>query len=181
MALLQQIETTLDGLLGKKAPMQLPENARRTLANAMWWLAAIGGVLQLWAAWAFWQDAHRLNQIIDTVNMWGRVYGSDYTAPRLGVMFYVALVMLAIDGVILLLAVGGLKAHKKAGWNLLFYSMLLNAAYGIVRVFADYGGGTGSMFVSILISLVGAYFLFQIRDKFLGGASDTKKIDLPKQ
>jgi hypothetical protein len=167
---LEKLELTLDEFLRKKAPWQMPDNARRTLANALWWLALIFGILQLLSAYEFWRQADKVNQAVDWANSLTSVYGTSIAphVDKLGPFFYLSLIVLAVDGVILLLAVTKLKEHLKSGWNLLFYSMLLNVAYGVVRVFSEYGGGFGVFVWSFITSALGGYLLFQVRERFNG-------------
>lgn len=176
MGPLQKLETWLDEVLHKKAPFQLPPNGKRGLAYALWWIALIAGLLQLWAAWMFWHAAHTINRLVDFANSLSSVYGTTpYSAPavHLGFFFYLSLLVLVLDGVILLVAVSPLKAHRKSGWNWLFYSALINMVYGIFRIFSDYGGGIGSLIWALIGTVVGLYFLFQTREYFLPGAHDT--------
>lgn len=174
MALLQKLEVCLDDALHKKAPFQLPQNGKRGIAHALWWIALVAGLLQLWAAWIFWHAAHTINRLVDFANSLSSVYGTNPYAPQvvhLGFFFYLSLIVLTLDAVLLLVAVPKLKNMQKGGWNLLFYGALINAIYGVVRIFSDYGGGVGSLIWAIIGSLVGLYFLFQAREYFLPGAS----------
>lgn len=163
---LEKLETTLDDALNKKAPFKIPENGRKTLAGALWWLALIFGLLQLWAAWGLWRVAHWADQWVDYANSISAAYGLDTVANDLGLFYYLALVVVAVTGVMALLAAPGLKAMKKAGWNLLFYSLLVNVVYSVLVLFADYGG-FGDMLGALVGSLIGAYLLFQVRDQFM--------------
>ena len=157
MTQLDKLETTLDDSLNKKAPFKLPESSRKSLAGALWWLALVGGLAQLYLAWRLWSDWHRVDQLVDYANS---------IADDLGPFFYLVLITLAVSGALLLLAAPSLKAMKKAGWNLIFYSLLVNVAYGVVSLFSDYGGFS-NLFGALLGSLVGAYLLFQVRDHFM--------------
>lgn len=168
MELLQKLEHTLDEVFDKKAPYQLPRNARKSLAGAMWVIALIFGVLQLWAAWGFWHLGHVTNAFVDYANSLSAAYGTGETVQHLGFFYYLSLIVLAVDAVLLLLAVPGLKAFKKQGWNFLFYSLLVNVLYGVVRTFSDIGGGIGQILWSLVASGIGAFFLFQIREQFMG-------------
>lgn len=67
----------------------------------------------------------------------------------------------------LLLAVPGLKAFKKAGWNLVFYALLINLAYGVIVAFTTYGT-FGDLLGAAIGSLIGTYLLFQVRSHFSG-------------
>jgi len=166
MSQLEKLETTLDDVLNKNAPVKLPENGRKTLAGALWWLALIGGVAQMYFAWAFWRDWHRVDEALGTLNSLARAYGVDTGSTDLGLFFYLSIAVLALSGALLLLATPGLKAMKKAGWDLLFYGLLVNLVYGVVVVFTDYGT-LGDLFGAALGSLIGAYLLFQVRSQFM--------------
>lgn len=165
MAQLDKLETALDDTLNKKAPFKIPENGRQSLAGALWWLALIFGVLQLWAAWAFWRSAHYVDRLVDYANSLSSLYGGPMV-NHLGFFFYVSLVVLLLSAVLMLLAAPQLKAMRKAGWNLLFYGLLVNVAYSVVVLFADYGGFDNFLW-GLVSSVVGAYLLFQVRDQFM--------------
>jgi hypothetical protein len=179
MGPIQKLELQLDDLLRKKAPFQLPENARKSIAAAMWWIALILGILQLWAAWALWRAADRVDELVDFANSIN-IYGAAEPVSHLGFFFYFSLALLALDGIILIAAYRGLQKLKKQGWNLLFYSVLLNLAAGLVMIFSEYGGGVGDFIRSLLFSTVGAYFLFQIREYFTGAKSISAAAEAPK-
>ncbi len=166
MAQLEKLETTLDDVLNKKAPFKIPESGRKTLAGALWWLALVFGVLQLWGAWSLWHVAHWTDAWVDYANSISRTYGGTTVSNDLGFLYYLALLVVVVTAVMALLAAPGLKAMKKAGWNMLFYSMLVNVVYGVVVLFASYGG-FGNMVVAFLGSVVGAYLLFQVRGQFV--------------
>ena len=168
MGLLQQLESQLDEWLNKKAPVKLPPNGRKSLAGAMWWIALVVGVLQLWAVWALWHLGHWVNQIVTVSNYLSTTYGYGVTTQHLGLFYWLSLLVLAVDAVILLLAAPQLKQMKRGGWELLFYSALLNAAYAILRIFSSVGGGFGGFIGAAIGSVLGAYFLFQVRDYFGG-------------
>src|SRR5688572_13595086 len=165
MTQLDKLETSLDEALNKKAPFKLPETNRKSLAHALWWLALVGGLLQLYLAWRLWDGLHRVNEVLDYLNSYAAAYGVDTRADDLGFAFYLVLVTLVASGVLLLLAAPGLKAMKKAGWDLVFYSLLVNLVYGVVILFTDYGN-LGNLVGAALGSLIGAYLLFQVRDHF---------------
>jgi hypothetical protein len=166
MTQLEKLETTLDDALNKNAPFKIPANGRKSLAEAMWWLALIGGVLQLWLAWGFWHVGHLVDRLIGYTNALSSYYGGDVVSNHLGLFYYLTLVVVLISAVLLLVATPSLKAMRKQGWNLVFYSTLVNVAYGVVRMFTDYGG-FGDLIGAIIGSIIGAYLLFQVRDHFM--------------
>lgn len=169
---LQKLETMIDGWY-KKAP-QMPEKSRKSLAGAFWWIALLLGILQFAGAWALWRSAHYLDNLNNAANYVNEYFGYQVVDNSLNFFYYMAFAVLLIDALILLLAAPGLKAWKKIGWNLLFYSVLLNLAYGFVRMFSDYGGGFGSFLWSLIVAAIVGYFVFQVRDQFKkpGGLAD---------
>jgi hypothetical protein len=176
MGQLDKLETVLDEKLNKKAPIKLPPEGRKSLAPNMWWIALVFGLLQLWAAWDLWRLGHVVNDFVDYANTISKAYGGT-TVDGLGFFYYFSLMVLALDAVLLLLAAPGLKAMRKAGWNLLFYSLLVNVAYGVFRMFSGHGGGLDDLVWAVVSSVVGAFILFQVRDFFTGSKPDEHKAD----
>ncbi len=171
MAKLGKLENGLNNSLGKKAPYQLPEKTRKALVQYMPVIALVVGILQLLAAWGLWRLGHVAERWVDYTRRIDDVYGMHYTAQHLGPFYYLALFVLVVGGLMLVIAYNGLKNHQKSGWNLLFYSLLLNTAYGVLRLFTDEGNGFAAFFGALIGSLVGAYVLFQIRSYYLTGAA----------
>jgi hypothetical protein len=172
MDLWRKLELQLNDVFGKKAP-QLSPNAREGLVKALPVLALIVGLLQLWGAYALWHLGHITNRLVDIQNSLSNYYGDNfnYNVPtvHLGFFYYLSLVLVVINAVVILGATFGLRERSKArGWNLLYYVMLLNVVYGVFRIFTGVGGGIGALIWSLIGSAVGAYFLFQIRDKYNG-------------
>lgn len=168
MGSLQKLEAKLDDFYNKRSPVQLPKNAKKTLAGAWWWIALVLGVLQLWAAWALWQAAHYLDPIDRTVDAVNEYFGYTVIDNDLNMFYYLAIVVVVIDAFILLLAAPQLKAFKKSGWTLLYYSLLVNVVYGFVRLFSDVGGGPMPLLWTLVMTLVTGFFIFQVRDHFKG-------------
>ena len=174
MAQVDKLETWLDDVLNKNAPFKLPAKSRKTLAGAMWWLALIGGVLQLWLAWGFWQTAHLVDRLVDYTNALSSIYGDNSVVHHLGMFYYTSLVVLLISAVLLLLAAPHLKAMRKQGWDLVFYGLLITAVYGVVQMFADYGSFS-HLLGTLIGSAISAFFLFQVREYFLKSAAAKHK------
>jgi hypothetical protein len=162
MGPLDKLETTLEEVFNKKAPVKIPPEGRRSLARALWWIALIIGVLQLWAAIGLWQWGHATDQYIDVINYYT---GSTYLR-HLGPFYYLSLISMVGVALLMLWASPSLKAMKKAGWNLLYYGIVLEAVASVLQLFAD-GAGFGSFIGSAIGAVVGAFLLFQVRDEFI--------------
>lgn len=163
-----------------KAAPKLSDNVKKSLVNSWYpWVALIFGILQLLAVWSLWSVGHRANELVNYANDLSRAFGGGTVTPDLGLFYWVALIFLAADAVILLLAYPGLKAKTKAGWDWLFLGSVLNLGYGVVSVFVDdyYGGGIGRLFGALIGSVISFWLLFQVRDMYKGAS--TKTTDKP--
>jgi len=151
----------------RKLSFQLPEEGRKWIANNVWWLTLIGGILSLWGAWGFWQLGHTVSSWGRWAEEVGRAYGVDTAGTSsLGVTWYLALAVMLVQGVLLLVAFQQLKEHKKSGWNLLFYSSLLSVLLGFVYIFVP-GYGAANLIGWVIGAVISWFFLFQIRKYFV--------------
>lgn len=176
MGALDKLESQLDVSLNKKAPVQLPVNGRKSLAHAMWWIALVIGLLDLWNAAIFWQAGHAVDRLVDGVNSLSAYYGGPVVAgaPHLGFFYYLSLLVMAVVGALLLLATPGLKAMKKTGWNYVFYAAVVEAVVAVLRLFSNVNGGVFAFIGAAIGAVLGAYFLFQVRDYFTGAKLSTE-------
>lgn len=167
MELLKKAENSLADLY-KGAP-KMSNSTKETLVKIWPWLALIGGVLQLLSAWWLYRWANAANDLSNSLNELSRAFGgNDVVDERLTVWVWIALAMLAIEGVILLVAYPKLNKRQKSGWDLLFLVGLLNVVYAIVSLFFDGRGGFGSLIWNLLVSAIVFYLLFAVRDKYKG-------------
>lgn len=139
-------------------PIKLPEVARKWIAENAWWLAVIGGVLSLFGAYGMWDSVYRYenSELL-------RAIGYS-PAANLGVWWYLMLGLILVEGILMLLAVPKLRADKKTGWNLLFYSSLVTLVYGVVGLFSGYG--FSYLFGTLLGVAIAWTILMQIRNRF---------------
>jgi uncharacterized membrane protein HdeD (DUF308 family) len=172
MDMVHKIEDRLADLC-KNAP-NLPLKTRKALAEYWPWITLVTGILQLWAVFALWGLRNLANSVIDYANNLSRALGGTNVAPKIGLFFWVSLLILLADAVLILAAFPALKEKKKEGWDLLFLAGLVNLVYGLAQVFNDsrYGGGVSRLFWSIISSAIGFWLLFQLRSQF---SSETHK------
>jgi len=164
---LAPLEAALDGVFGEKASFQLPKDIKELLVKIAPWLALLSGIFGIYTAYNMWRVAHFVNEWTDSIN---RTYGNyGLRAPSsvvdLGLVFYISIATMIVFAILALLAFPGLKAKKKIGWNLMFYSMIASVAYGIVSLFYS-GGGVGSLLSAVIGSVIGMYILFQVRSHY---------------
>jgi hypothetical protein len=168
MADLKSLEESINNsVLGKKAPFQLPESSKKSLVNAYQWIALVLGILQVWAAYAVWQAYDRVDEFARYANELSRAVGSSARVDSLGPIFWVAILSLGASGALMLLAYPGLAAKKKAGWNFLFYGVIVNLLAGVLFLFVnDAYGGLDKFITSLISTAIGLWLIFQVRDHY---------------
>jgi hypothetical protein len=158
MGVLQGLELQLNSILGANDVYQLPQETKKAIAGTLWLIALVLGLLQLWVAWDLWH----------TAQLFTGYFWNTYTGTSLGLWaLYLSVVLAVGDAVVLLLAIPAIKRYKKQGWNLLYYSVLLNAAYGLARIFSEISGGFGYFIFALILCIAATYLLFQVRPLFL--------------
>lgn len=82
------------------------------------------------------------------------------------ILMFVALAMIltVANAVLLALAIGPLKQKEYKGWRLAFVAVLLNLAGAIAKVLYDFK--PGALVMSLLVSVLAAYLLYEIRERF---------------
>lgn len=168
---LNQLETKL-GDLYKGLP-NIPEKYRKTLVDAMPWLSLVVGVLSLLAVLSIWRWVNAADQIVNYANSLSAIYGaSPVVTNSWSIMLWLGLIALLVQAIIYIAAFPGLRAHKKSGWNLLFYGAMLNIVYGVIVLFTAYGG-FGQLIGSVIGSAIGLYLLYQVRSYYTGALTQS--------
>ena len=130
-----------------KAP-QLPKNWRETLVRITPWLVLIFGILGILVGVSGLGVLTVLSPLA--------VFGGAQGVASYGTGFFAAIIYL-VGSILLLAAYPGTKAHKKSGWNLLFWSEAVNLVGGIVSM---------AIVSAIIGALIGFYLIFQIRSYY---------------
>ncbi len=166
---LGQLEKSLEGIFVKSAP-KLPERGKEMLVAWLPWINLIVGLFTLLSVYWLWHWAHVANSLVDYANsLSAALGGGTVVTHRLTAGIWLSLIVLAVEAVVYLAAFPGTRARRKSGWDLLFLGLLINVVYGIVILFTSYGG-FGTFLSSLIGSVIGLWLLFQIRDKYRGGA-----------
>lgn len=87
----------------------------------------------------------------------GAALGIGAAAYGGGYQFFVGIAVAAISTILNLMAFSPLKNRKKAGWNLLYYSALLNFVGNLLML---------NILGAVIGGVIGFWILFQIRDKY---------------
>lgn len=127
----------------KKLP-QLPKNARDAIVSITPWLALIFGILGVAASLV----GLGLFTFLSPLLMLGatRAFGTGYVTVILGLA----------ASVLLLLGFPGTQKKQEKGWRMIYYSEVVNLLVAIISISLS----------GVLFSLVGFYFLYQIRSYY---------------
>lgn len=137
-----------------KAPFQLPIGLTDFIVKFGPWITLVLGILLLPAFFA----VLTIGSMVGTV---GVGYGAYAYQP--GPLYWLGLLVLLVQVVIMFVSIPMLLGRKRNGWLLLFYANLISIVYGILNSFA-YGYFSVSHLIWTLVSAVIAlYILFQIR------------------
>lgn len=165
MSAFVSLEKALDDLFVKQLP-PLPANIKKVIVQVLPWINLVLGLLTLYAVYVVWHWAHFANSLVNYANELSAAYGGTQIATnRMGVIIWLGLAVLAVEAVLYLAAFPATKNRKRIGWDLMFYAALLNLVYGVVMLFGSYGG-VGNLFMSLIGTTIGFYFLFQIRASY---------------
>ena len=129
----------LDFYLVKKAPFQIPDEAKEWIVKWGPWITVVMLVLSL-------PPLLFVLGIGTAMMPFGGIgYATGFT--------YLTIVLVAQLG-LMVAALPGLFARKMAGWSLIFYSQLVSLAFSLL---------SGSIVGGIIGALIGLYILFQVR------------------
>jgi hypothetical protein len=173
MSALRSLEASLDDIFARKAP-SLPSNAKKIIVEYLPYINLVLGVLTLLAAWGLYDAARRVNNLVDYANSLSTAYGGNVNVDHLTFTVWLSIIVLLIEGALYIAAFKPTKARRKSGWDLLFYALLVNVAYGLIVTFTYYGGA-GRLIGSLIGSAIGLYFLFQIRASYKTRPDSGKK------
>lgn len=152
----------------KKAP-HLPKNGQKWLAENGWWIVLIGVILGVFGLFGV---LSVIALAIFGLSLGGAALGSGYGAVAGvalgGVLLVTTLISLAlyvVEVILMGMAVSPLKAMRKRGWDLVFLVAVLNAAVAVVSNVLTVN--VAGLVLGLLWAAVGAYFLFEVRDRFV--------------
>ena len=155
---MKKLENKLNDLLVTKAPFQLPENARKWIAEYAWVFALIGLVLGTLGAFS-------LLAILGFASTVATVAGATKY------IFFAWISLLALVGylVVIGMAVPKLKNKEARGWDLIFYSELAYFGYCALYALSYIGAGAiYTLFWNLVGLMISLYFIFQVRSQFKG-------------
>lgn len=151
---LASLEAKLYEWLVFKAPFQLPLGLTDFIVKFGPWITLVIGILMLPALFA----VFTIGSIVGTV---GVGYGAYVYQP--GPLYWLGLLVLLAQVVIMFVSIPMLLKRKRNGWLLLFYADLVSVVYGVLNSFAYGYFSIGSLIWTLISAVIALYILFQIR------------------
>ncbi len=150
---MSDFEKTLHEYFVVKAPFQLPANAKEWIVKWSPWITLLVLILLAPAALA----------IVGFGALVGGVAAS--VGVVVGPLYYLAFIVLLVQLVVMAISIPKLMRREIGGWQLLFYSTLVNLAYNVLSSFTRYGLLSGIIGAAIS-AVISFYILFQIRSYY---------------
>ncbi len=140
---MDQLEKFLEELFTKKISYQLPIKAKETIVKIAPWVTLIVIALSLPAIFA--------------------LLGIGSFAFGLGVSsrYYIGVIVLIIQVVLMIIAFPGLQKRQAKGWKMVYYSDLVSAVYALFSAYSF-----GDLIWSLLGTCIGLYLLFQVKSYY---------------
>lgn len=127
----------------------LPKNAKETLVKVMPWIALIFGILGVVGA----ISGLGLLGVTSPLALFGGVEGvASYGTGMIAALFWL------VSSALMLAAYPGLKNHQLKGWNLLYWSEVVNIVGAVVSISGILNG--------VIWGIVGFYILYQIKSHY---------------
>ncbi len=149
---LAALETTFYDWFVYKAPFQLPVGLTDFIVKFGPWITLVLGLLMLPALFAVFTIGAAVGALAS--------YGYGY---QVGPMYWIGIVVLLVQVVIMFVSIPMLLKQKRNGWLLLFYANLVSIVYGVVNSFAYGYFAFGGLIWTLISAVIGFYILFQIR------------------
>ncbi|WP_138477613.1 hypothetical protein [Dyadobacter bucti] len=96
--------------------------------------------------------------ILTALGVGSAAIGMGAVSAGLGLTFYAGIALGAITLIMYLMAFTPLRARKRAGWNLLYYALLLGLISSLVQL---------NIVAAVIGGIIGFWVLFQIREKYI--------------
>lgn len=96
--------------------------------------------------------------ILTALGVGSAAIGLGAVSAGLGLTFYVGIAMGTITLIMYLMAFTPLRARKRAGWNLLYYALLIGLLSSLLQL---------HILGAVVGGVIGFWVLFQIREKYI--------------
>ena len=129
----------------------LPEGGKKVITDIIPWVSLIFGALGIIALFT----TSAVGLLLSPLIMLGGGFKS--------IMIFLIAILGLVSSVFTFISFNPLRDMSKKGWNYAFYALIISTVSTVLGLFFTmYSGGVGSL----LGVIVGAYLLFEIREKY---------------
>lgn len=146
---MEQLEKFFEDLFLKKVSYQLPVKSKEVIVKVAPWVTLIILVISLPALFAIF-------------GLGSMVAGlAAYSGFVFGARYYLGLIVLLVQLVLMAMSISGLMKREMKGWKLVYYGDLISAVYALFSAYS-----LGSFIWSIICTAIGLYILFQVKSYY---------------
>ncbi|TDE16426.1 hypothetical protein [Dyadobacter psychrotolerans] len=138
------LEKELEPIFLEKFP-EFPENVKEVIAQYGPYVLLVLSIIGLLG-------------LLTAFGLGGAAIGIGAAAYGGGFNFYIGITISIITLVLYLMAFSPLRARKRAGWNLIYYALLISLLGNLIQL---------NILGVIIGGIVGFWVLFQIRSKYI--------------
>ena len=149
-------EAWLYEMVYEKISYKLPVNVREWIVKYGPWVTLIIGLMFLPLLLAVFT-------ISSVVTVSTAALYSAYAVPTPGPMYYIGLLVLAVQVVVMFASISPLLKRKRIGWQMLFYATTISLVYSVFETFGYGYFGFGTLIGGLIGAAVSYYVIFQIR------------------
>lgn len=153
---MDQLIQTLQPYFTEKAPWQMPEVWRQNIVRYAPWVVLVVFILSLPAVLA-------IIGLSAFVGVFAPLGGVGFALT-----YWIAVLALIVQEVLLIASFPGLKNRTISGWNLTFYASLFSLAHGVIDWLSNPLFNFGSLIGAVIGAAISWYILFQIREYYTG-------------
>lgn len=152
---LAALEAWLYDMLVVKAPFQLPKGLTDFIVQYGPWITLVIAVLMLPAVLVVLGLGAAVGNI------------SAYYGANVGFFYWLAMLVLVAQIVIMFVSVPMLLKRQRQGWLLIFYADIASFAYGILGSLSSPYSAVSGVIGALIGVVIGMYVLFQIRGYYV--------------
>jgi hypothetical protein len=146
---MDQLEKYFENLFLKKISWQLPTKAREVIVKIAPWVTLIVLIVSIPAVLVIFG--------IGSVATGLAAYSGVFWGGR----YYLSLIVLIIELVLMAMSISGLIKRELRGWKLVYYGELVSVVYAIISAYS-----LGNLISSLIGAAIGLYVVFQIKSYY---------------
>lgn len=142
---MDQLEKFFEDLFVKKISLTIPAKAREVIVTIAPWVTLIILIVSLPA-------------LLGLFGFSSLIGGFGYLGAHFGARYYIGLLILLIQVIIMAVSISPLLKREMRGWKMVYYANLISFVYSLFSAFT-----LGDIIWSIISLAIGLYIMFQVK------------------